>query len=262
MKRPAWQLPPGVRPGTWEYVCSPHIASQYDAFLHDHPLFRLDLTVLERLLNGFPRSQPIIGADFGCGSGRVGQFLADRRPDVRLLNIDLSRDMLRQAAKMPHDRCFAIQANLVELSFLHPQILDFATCLFSSLGMLSQRKFRVEFLSHTCRVLKPGCPLLVHVHNRYQFISHWSNFRWLITSWIRSRREPEFEYGDRVYQYRGLAKMFLHIYSRKELIRDLQEAGFREVETLRIDASGGQILDSRGFMLDTSAGGYFAIARA
>ena len=36
--RPTWQLPPGVSRGTWDYVSTPSIATEYDAFHGDHPL--------------------------------------------------------------------------------------------------------------------------------------------------------------------------------------------------------------------------------
>ena len=40
--RPAWQLPPGVSRGTWDYVHEVSIATQYDGFHHGHPLLELD----------------------------------------------------------------------------------------------------------------------------------------------------------------------------------------------------------------------------
>ncbi len=46
MSPPTWKLPPGVSRGTWDYVQSRHIASDYDHYFADHPLLQLDMQFL------------------------------------------------------------------------------------------------------------------------------------------------------------------------------------------------------------------------
>lgn len=49
MNRPSWRLPTGVSRGTWDYLQSKSIATEYDVCFADHPLLRLDI--------GFVRKQ-------------------------------------------------------------------------------------------------------------------------------------------------------------------------------------------------------------
>jgi len=45
--RPAWQLPPGVSRGLWDYVHAPHIADDYDDYFALNSLFETDGAVWE-----------------------------------------------------------------------------------------------------------------------------------------------------------------------------------------------------------------------
>ncbi len=277
--RATWQLPPGISRGTWDYLHSPSIADDYDSYFSNHPLLKLDIELVRRYL---PQASPdgkspggrnsenarFTIADFGCGTARVGRAFAPL--GYRMLNVDLSRHMLLQASLHVGGGELAIadglssccvQANLVQLDWLRNEVLDLAVCLFSSIGMIRGRQHRQKFLKDVCRSLKPGAALILHVHNRLRSLFDPGGPAWLLTTRFRSWRNRDWEYGDRVYAYRGLPAMFLHIYSRRELVSDLAVAGFGRCEILPINSTASDLLPSKTKFSTLRAGGYFAIAR-
>ena len=258
--RPTWQLPPGISRGTWDYLHTPSIADDYDSYFHNHPLLKLDIEVVRRLL---PKGQQQLTiADFGCGTGRVARALMPL--GHRLLNVDLSRHMLRQASQVDaanEQLSSCVQANLVQLEWLRDSVLDMAVCLFSSMGMIRGRAHRQKFLSHVCRSLQPDAPLILHVHNRLRSLLDPGGPAWLLKTRLSSWTNRDWEYGDRVYAYRGLPSMFLHIYSRRELVNDLTAAGFAKLRILPINSTADDLLPPTQRFSTVRAGGYFAIAR-
>lgn len=259
--RRAWQLPRGVGAGTWDYVADPSIATEYDSYHGNHPLMTLDESLLkERLLGAYPPERSLV-ADFGCGTARIARCLEPL--GYRTLNVDLSRHMLRTAAagvQRPQQAAF-VQSNLVELEWLADAAVDVAVCLFSSIGMIRGREHRIAFLKHVRRTLKPGGLLYLHAHNRGRSWLDPQGPWWLVSTRLRGLLSKDCEYGDRVYVYRGLPRMFLHIYSQGELRADLRAAGFEQAEILPIDVTGSHLLPRRTKGVNLRAGGYFAFAQ-
>jgi SAM-dependent methyltransferase len=239
---------------------SPSIADDYDSYFQDHPLLKLDIDVVRRFLPEVP-PEPFTIADFGCGTARVARALLPL--GFRMLNIDLSRHMLRQASQVDFGKELSgcVQANLVQLDWMRDGVLDTAVCLFSSIGMIRGREHRQKFLSHVCRSLRPGAPLILHVHNRLRSLLDPGGPVWLLRTWLSSWTNRDWEYGDRVYAYRGLPSMFLHIYSRRELVDDLTAAGFTKLQILPINSTADDLLPPTTRFTLVRAGGYFAIAR-
>lgn len=265
ISRPTWQLPPGVSKGTWDYVQSKKIAEDYEQFLRDHPLFQLDISfVRSQIPTDTPAgsSEFLVAADLGSGTGRVSRAFASER-NLHWLNLDLSQSMLEEQSQLASgpdsESSFPIRANLVELDFLQPKSLDLAVCLFSSIGMIRGRKNRVEFLRGVRSALKPDASLILHVHNRLQSFWDPGGIYWLCQTFMMSLLGRA-EYGDRVYAYRGLPTMFLHIYSRNELKAELVDAGFKNTELFAINHDGSKIVDG-GVLKNVRAGGYFAVAK-
>ena len=268
-RTPHWQLPAGVSRGTWDYLQSDRIATDYDAYFADSPIMRLDIEVLRRYLPAVAESmaeeqRPWI-ADLGCGTGRVARALLPL--GYRMINVDLSQAMLREvASRTPAElshRVRCVHANLVEIDqALEPESIDFAVCLFSSLGMIRGRAHRRRFLSGVRRALKPGGGLMLHVHNRWLSLRDPGGLRWLATSWLGGLVNRDAEFGDRVYAYRGLPAMFLHIYSRRELLADLRAADLPAREVLAIAATGERLAEPRGPLsrFVRPPGGFFALA--
>lgn len=261
MNLPSWKLPLGVCRGTWDYLQSAAIAEHYDSRLADSPLLQLDQQFIQPYLPPIVNleSPPRI-ADFGCGTGRISRLLSPM--GYSLLNVDLSPQMLevlRQKCLHPHlNEC--VEANLVELNFIEPQSIDMAVCLFSSIGMIRGRKFRQRFLQGAATALRSNAPLVLHVHNRYHSLWHPSGPTWLAVTWIKSWLDKNWEFGDRVFVDLGIPSMYLHIYSQGELLQDLNQAGFNEVQIFPINVLGNSLLH-QSYMSAIQAGGFFAVAR-
>jgi ubiquinone/menaquinone biosynthesis C-methylase UbiE len=227
--RPQWQRPRGVSPGTWDYVNERSIADRYDAFVADTPLCRVDDQVLSERLPGVAAGQPEVVLDLGCGSGRSALPLAGR--GYHVVAVDLSLPMLQVLTHKTLDatligRVDPVHANLVELNCFAENSADHAICMFSTLGMIQARANRREMLRHVARIVRPGGSFIVHVHNRWAALRERHGVWSLASSFWRSLRAPEVEFGDATYAYRGLQNMFMHRYSKRELVRDLEETAW------------------------------------
>lgn len=261
-RRPAWRLPAGVAPGTWEYTRQDSIASGYQDFLAQTPLIGLDTQLTLQALPPPADDRQTRVVDLGCGDGRTMRSLWNAGYDV--LGIDLSEPMLGRVIAGEHGEAFRgrlIRANLVELGCLVDASVDHAVCLFSTIGMIRGRNFRQQFIHHATRLVRPGGTFVLHVHNRN---SAWrdrpSSRAWLQSAWA-SLRQKNHEMGDRVYAYRGLADMFLHTYSLGELRQDLHSGGWRIEKIIPLAPNSDAELQRPGFLPGLRAGGFLAIAK-
>ena len=274
--RPEWQLPAGVSRGTWDYFGLKSIASDYDTYFQDHPLLTLDIQwVRDRLsknaviknftdassaeLTALPR--PVI-ADLGCGTERALTALA--ATGAHLVAIDMSQNMLEEAAsklKQFSNPYSCLRMNLVHMEGLRDHSLDVAVCLFSSFGMIKGRAHRQQALREVQRVLKPGGEFLLHVHNVWSSLQDPGGLRWLAASYLRSWYDHNWEWGDRVYVYRGLPKMFLHSFSIGSLKRDLRQAGFHIDEVRYLNIQSGDYIKKNSVSGRLTAGGFFIAAK-
>ena len=284
--RPAdWKLPPGVAPGTWDYANIPEIATQYDSFLDGTPLLTTDL---EWLLEALPLSghEGQIVADLGCGTGRTLPILHSL--GYRMLAVDLSQAMLVETFKrgvknreeptgaqvpkelldsgaslrvidrIPAPLC--LRANLVTLDCLRDASMDHAVCLFSTFGMIRGRTNRRRMLAHVRRILKPGGLFLLHVHHRWASLYDPGGWKFLAKSLWRSARSSDFEFGDRVYGYRGLPNMFLHSFGARELRDDLKAAGLDVLKWKSLNLRGDGLSASEKGIQRWLAGGFMVVA--
>ena len=229
--RPQWRLPDGITLGLWQYAHADHIAYDYDEYFAHNSLFDFDESVLARYF-----TQPGLLVDLGCGTGRL--LVPFARQGVRGLAVDLSMPMLEIVGdkageeSLPIDR---LRADITQLDCLRDSVADYAICMFSTLGMIRGRANRLRMLNHTRRILKRGGKFVLHVHNRWYNLFDPQGRVWLIQNWwaatVRGNQEP----GDKFFEYRGIPNMFLHVFTRHELKRDLLAAGFRVVEFILLD---------------------------
>lgn len=258
---PDWQLPPGVARGTWDYAHSPAIAHDYDSFHAGHPLLDLDQTIIEQHLPAPNDSSRLI--DLGCGTGRNVIRLASL--GWKVLAVDLSQSMLDvvadKIASLPHrERIETLHANMVQLDPVPDASADAILCMYSSFGMVRGASNRRRVLQHVHRILKPGGMFIVHVHNRGAWLRDPQGLRLTCSGWLRSW-VSSWELGDRIYPYRGLPSMFLHIFSRREMVRELHAARLQvdRVHWLNRQSSGP--LTHTWWMPHLRAGGFLFIAR-
>ncbi len=229
--RSQWQLPRGVPRGVWEYSHTESIATDYDRFFAHNQLFDFDEQIIARHF-----TSPGLVADFGCGTGRALIPLARR--GFRTLGIDLSESMLqivRQKADQEALDVLRLRANLVDLDCLRDESLDYGICLFSTLGMIRGRANRRLFLNHVHRTLKPGGLFVLHVHNYWFNLFDRFGRNWIVQNTIASLLNREIERGDKFFDYRGVPKMFLHTFPRRELVRELRDAGFRILDLVPLN---------------------------
>jgi len=222
-----------VTRGLWDYVQSDEIARQYDDYFADNRLFELDEQVLARHF-----TPPALVADLGCGTGRALVTLVRR--GFTGLAIDLSEKMLdvvREKARLDNLPIECLQANMVELDGVADASVDYAICLFSTLGMIRGRDNRRRALAHIRRILKPGGLFVVHAHNFWFNLFDPNGPWWVLRSLLRSMWIRDVERGDKFFQYRGVPNMFLHVFTRGELTAALRGAGFRIKETVLLAAN-------------------------
>ena len=103
--------------------------------------------------------------------------------------------------------------------------------------------------------------LIVHVHNRGTWWSDPGGVRRGVGDWVRSLRDKNWEFGDRVYAYRGLPSMYLHIFSQRELRVDLRQAGLEVCRWIRLNRTSSGELAMGWWMPYFRAGGFIAVAR-
>ncbi|MFW5917498.1 MAG: class I SAM-dependent methyltransferase [Halorubrum sp.] len=161
--------------------------------------------------------------DVGCGNGRHTELLAERAQSV--VGIDLSRELLRQAARRARERGFADAADFVHGDAGSLPVGDDAVGLavyVATLHHLSPRARRVRSLDELARVLRPGGTALV---------SAWS------TAHDRFDREDGFDTTvDWTLPGGETVPRYYHIYSPDEFEADLGESALDVVE---LDVSSG-----------------------
>ena len=258
---PDWARPKGVSSGTWAYINQRSIADHYDQFVADTPLCVLDDQIIRQTFPKLPQhssgSSEVI-LDLGCGTGRTAVPLANL--GYQVIGIDLSYSMLRQLVQKSAESeslgnlIQPVRANLVELDCFSDEAVDHAVCMFSTLGMIAGRSNRRSMLRHTARIVRPSGKLVLHVHNRWAAIHEPGGIKALVRSWFQSKVQSNCEFGDAVYSYRGLEKMFMHRYSKGGLVADLQSTCW-QIETLhRVALDGSTITKAK-------TGGFIVVAR-
>lgn len=261
-ERASWRLPPGVEPGTWEYVHEPSIAFDYDRYFADHALLAFDRELLERWLPTISGPEAPVVADLGCGSGRALVPLVERGYEG--LAVDLSASMLqvvgqkRDAARGTIRR---VCANLVQLDGLRDGCVDHAICLFSTLGMVKGRAARDKVLTHVARIVRPGGSFVLHVHNLWAHLRFPGGKRWLIQTGWQSLWNRRLEWGDKYYPYRGLANMYLHSFRRGEVMGAVRRAGMMVEEVVSLNDRLEGALSAAWFAERWRAGGWMIRCR-
>jgi len=253
--RPEWQLPPGVPRGVWQYALADHIADQYDEYFADNQLFEFDEQVLLRHFE-----QPGLVADLGCGTGRA--LIALARRGFRGLAVDLSLPMLQivaEKAQLEDLPILTLQANLVELDCLRDDSIDHAVCLFSTWGMIRGRENRQRMLEHVRRILKPEGRFVLHVHNFWFNLFTAAGRAWLLRHLGSLPFSRGIERGDKFFHYRGIPRMYLHTFTKRELLGSLRRAGFRLRELIPLDLNRQRPLRRRWLVGGLRANGWIVV---
>jgi SAM-dependent methyltransferase len=228
-----WQLPTGVSRGLWDAFHDPAVARTYDAELAGTPLLSIDQQfVLDHCQRG-----AIV--DLGCGTGRLCLTLAQH--GHRPVGVDLSPEMLKVLGAKAAALGLTIPticANLVELDMFAGESFDHAACLFSTLGLIVGAEARRRVLAHAFRILRPGGVFILHVHNRW--FNVWTSYgrllllKELIASWLGLGWSGDYEMPPN----HGVGRLTMHLFTRREIVRLLRDAGFEIVEVRPISTDG------------------------
>lgn len=251
-----WQLPTGVDRGLWDYLHNRSLARGYDEALAGSSLFAED----ERfVLQHCPTPGRLI--DLGCGTGRLLLALAQR--GYSLLGVDLSSEMLsvaRDKAKAGGVAVDLLQANLAELDAVADGSFDYAACLFSTLGMVRGAEARRKVAGHIFRVLRPGGVFVLHVHNRWFNAFDPAGRKWLLSNLLGSVLGRTTA-GDRCMPvHQGVAGLTLHLFTRGEALRLLENAGVRTIEVKALGLRTDGTLTRVGLWSRLRAYGYLIAA--
>jgi trans-aconitate 2-methyltransferase len=150
-----------------------------------NPQFEWGVKVLERLeLRGHERVM-----DAGCGSGRLTAKLLERLPGGDVVGVDLSHNMLGQAAE--HLRSFGLRASLVQADLARLPFNSEFDVVFSTASFHWVPDHEAMFAS-LARSLKPGgkieaqCgggPNLRDVHRRVKALMQSAKYERFFTTW-------------------------------------------------------------------------------
>ena len=163
------------------------------------------------------------GLDVGCGNGRHTELLADHA--LRCLGVDLSRELLREAAGRARERGFDERAAFVHGDAarlpVNTDAVDLAVYV-ATIHHLSPRAARVRSLNELARVLRSDGVALV---------SAWS------TAHDRFDREEGFDTAvDWTLPGGETVPRYYHIYDPAEFETDLADSDLAVVD---VDVSSG-----------------------
>jgi len=180
--------------------------------------------------------------DIGCGGGRTTEYLGQRAR--RYTGIDYSDRMIEACGKQYTELDF-IRADSSDMSIFDNDRFDFILFSFNGIDTMSHEK-RIKTLEEVHRVLKPGGSFAFSSHNREDknIVLAYDKFEKLgIVSLLRNVlhglsylkvRKAQLhttEYAILSDPLAGFGQLTYYI-SRVSQVRQLQEAGFAEIQTL------------------------------
>jgi len=108
--------------------------------------------------------------------------------------------------------------------------------------------------------IEPGL-VIVHVHNFWFNLFDPAGRRWLLRHLPAVFLRRDIERGDKFFDYRGIPRMFLHTFTRGELVRALRRAGFRIEELIPLHAGRQRPLPHPWWFGRLRANGWIAVCR-
>ncbi|HMI08355.1 MAG TPA: class I SAM-dependent methyltransferase [Flavobacterium sp.] len=183
----------------------------------------------------------------GCGTGREIESIAEFYKPVRIVASDLSQNMIAKCDEnLKKWNIDSFTETLVLDAKDYNKVsetFDLVTILNSMLTYVPLRADRLTIYKNALQILKPKGILIGTVHNQYGATSK--------TFYFQLRNLFSFVLGDRVGNrdtgFKGF-KVPGYYYDKKGLLKDLTEAGFKDVEIYSLEeyyASNGIAYDRK-----------------
>ena len=157
---PVWQIPRGVSKGNWDYVRARKIAEDYDDFLQDDPLTKVDWQIINRYLPDIEANskstKPIV-ADFGCGTGALCNKVSSN--NITPIGYDPSEKMIKVAQENSPNKLKYISGSLESIVKHAPYDLITALMVLQFLENIN------ESIENIVSSLKPKAIFWFAVHN-------------------------------------------------------------------------------------------------
>ena len=171
--------------------------------------------------------------DIGCGAGRT-TFGLYRLGYENIRGVDLSSGMIDRALALADVHGYPItfeRGNAVSLGYANDRF-DGALFFAQALMCIPGYNQRLNALKQVRRILRPGGHFIFTTHERHSS-ARWAEF-WEEEEarWNEGRQDPRFfDFGDRIVELFGVST-FVHIPTRGDVIKMVQEAGLELVENL------------------------------
>lgn len=177
------------------------------------------IRLVERLL---PEKTVYIG-DIGCGKGQYTRYLLERKKKIKIIALDLAQGMVynmyNSVKKYERYRVLPIVADATSLPIANEKL--YATLYIAVLHHILAEKDRNTALKEAYRVVKP---------RGYVFITVWALYQpYFIIHVLKNLFKKIFmlkRVRIKMYVKGRTHKRYYYLYSLKELLRELEEAGF------------------------------------
>lgn len=192
----------------------------------------------ERLMAYVPADHSRV-LDVGCGEGRFGRFLVERRPEIGYVGVDASADLLRHAARTLQE------ATLLRRDVSRPGSLEdlgtfeLVVCL-AVLQHIPGRVCRVRLLKEMSARMAPGGRLVL---STWQFMQSVRQRRKLIPWSAVGLSDTDVESQDYLVAWRagGSGMRYVAHIEDQELRALARRASLSIVETFRSDGREGDL---------------------
>jgi len=161
--------------------------------------------------------------DLGCGNGRLFQIFKDI--NINYTGVDSSGKLIEIAKKTYPSATFLV-ADALRLPFstnYFDEVYSVAV-----LHHIPSAQLRLEFLEEAKRVLKPGGLLILTVWNLWQGRGWKLNLKF---GFLRILGISKLDFKDVFVPWGKNHQRYIHCFTKKELIKLAQKAGFKIKET-------------------------------
>lgn len=190
----------------------------------------------ERFLNNFliPNAKVL---NVGCGAGREAIALSKKK--FKVVCFDFSINMVFEAIKNIKNCIDKISIMQMDATQMGIKANSFDACIMLGqlIAWIPKREQRIKLLIECKEILKPGGVLIFSTHSRkyklkYKiYFSIVNPFRKMLSILnIKNTLEPNDRYAKQVSAVKSKGKCFLHHYSMKEAIEDIEMAGLKFIE--------------------------------